>query len=363
MIFHRCVRSALLIGILSLAPFASPLLAISAHAETAKAPAQIEIKTQPLIWNGDNRSDLAAGRMTFAGGIDISSNDKRFGGWSGLAISRDGGTLIAVSDEGRWLSAKILYDEKDRLSGLAQATIAPMLGLRGEPLEGKQMGDAEGLAIAGADITKGQAYVSFERQHRIWRYDLAKGGFTALPEQLLTQREFGRLSSNSGLEAIEILQPTPTVPNPRLFAISEDSRDARGNVMGFIANGKKIIRFALKPSDPYKPTDMARLPDGDVLVLERRYSPLAGVGMKVVLLRGSDFRQGAVISGTELAEISQRYSIDNMEGLAVRRDDKGALWLYMISDDNFSPLQRTLLLMFKLDPKSLRPHRSPAKAE
>lgn len=358
MIFHRCVTSALLLGGLSLFVSASSL-----SCQAADAPAPIRLTTQPLTWNSDNRSDVVAGLMRFAGGIEISSTDDRFGGWSGLAISHDGGSLIAVSDEGRWLSAQVLYDEKDRLSGLAQAIIAPMLDSKGEPLESKQLGDAEGLAMADADITRGIAYVSFERAHRIWRYDLSQGGFAARPEQLLTQREFGRLSGNGGIEALEVLYATPTVPTPRLLAITEDSRDPRGNLIGFIANGKKIIRFALKPDTPYKPTDMARLPDGDVLLLERRYSPLAGVGMKVVLLRGSDFRQGAVISGTELAEISQRYAIDNMEGMAVRRDDKGAIWLYMISDDNFSPLQRTLLLMFRLDPKSLKPHHSPAKAE
>lgn len=361
MIFHRCVTSVLLLGSLSFCLSVSALPALAANAPALPAP--IETITQPLIWNSDKRGDVTAGHMTFAGGIEISSMDKRFGGWSGLAISRDGGSLVAVSDEGRWLSAKLLYDEKDRLSGLAQAIIAPMLDSRGEALEGKQLADAEGLAISGADITKGLAYVSFERAHRIWRYDLSQGGFTARPEQLLTQREFGRLASNSGIEALEVLHPTPTVPKPRLLAITEDSRDPRGNLIGFIANGKKIIRFALKPDEPYKPTDMARLPDGDVLLLERRYSPLAGVGMKVVLLRGSDFRPGAVIKGTELAEISQRYAIDNMEGMAVRRDDRGTIWLYMISDDNFSPLQRTLLLMFKLDPKTLKPRHSPAGAE
>ena len=37
-----------------------------------------------------------------------------------------------------------------------------------------------------------------------------------------------------------------------------------------------------------------------------------------------------------------------MEGLSVHRDGSGALVLTLISDDNFSPLQRTLLLQFTL---------------
>jgi hypothetical protein len=42
------------------------------------------------------------------------------------------------------------------------------------------------------------------------------------------------------------------------------------------------------------------------------------------------------------------YQIDNMEGLSVHRTADGALVLTLISDDNFSPLQRTILLQFTL---------------
>ena len=37
-----------------------------------------------------------------------------------------------------------------------------------------------------------------------------------------------------------------------------------------------------------------------------------------------------------------------MEGLAVHRNAQGEIVLTLISDDNFSPLQRTLLLQFAL---------------
>jgi hypothetical protein len=40
--------------------------------------------------------------------------------------------------------------------------------------------------------------------------------------------------------------------------------------------------------------------------------------------------------------------IDNMEGLDVHRDSDGEIVLTMISDDNFSLLQRSLLLQFGL---------------
>ena len=52
-----------------------------------------------------------------------------------------------------------------------------------------------------------------------------------------------------------------------------------------------------------------------------------------------------------LLDADQRRLVDNMEGLSVRRDQKGDVWVYVISDDNFSPLQHTYLMMFHLKPE------------
>ena len=41
--------------------------------------------------------------------------------------------------------------------------------------------------------------------------------------------------------------------------------------------------------------------------------------------------------------------MDNFEGLAVARDADGGTLVYILSDDNFHFLQRTLLLLFRLD--------------
>ena len=57
---------------------------------------------------------------------------------------------------------------------------------------------------------------------------------------------------------------------------------------------------------------------------------------------------GALLEGTEIARISLPLTVDNFEGLGLRRDRDGRLLVYLISDDNFNPLQRTLLLMFRL---------------
>lgn len=311
----------------------------------------IEVSTSTLLWNPEDRTESRTGKLVWAGGIEITSPDEDFGGWSGLAVSTDGTAILSVSDTGQWLTAILLYDERGRLSGMAETKIAPMLGLDGQPIAGKMLGDAESLVMLPGtmDGVLGKAYVGFEGAHRIWRYDLETSGAEAIPEQLLTQRHFGRLNINGGIESLELLPPSAPEKEPRILAITEDTLDPRGHIKGFIADGHGIAWFGLVERQPYSPTDMVLLPNGDLLLLERRYSPLAGVGMQMRLIPADTITRDAVVDGEVLVDVGQRYSIDNMEGLAVRPDENGDLLIYMISDDNFNPLQRTLLLMFRLE--------------
>ena len=54
------------------------------------------------------------------------------------------------------------------------------------------------------------------------------------------------------------------------------------------------------------------------------------------------------MDGPVLIEADMGYQIDNMEGLSVHRAASGELVLTLISDDNFSIIQRTILLQFTL---------------
>jgi len=325
-------------------------LSVTLTAFASAEPRAVEVSNRQLLWNPQDRGETKTGSLIWAGGVEISSQDGDFGGWSGLAVSPDGSSLLAVSDKGHWLTAIILYDERQRLSGLVEAKIAPILGLDGKPVASKQLGDAESLAvdISPSGSLMNTAYVSFERAHRIWRYDLKSAGAEARPEQILTQRHFGRLNSNGGIESLELLPPAKDGGRKRVLAITEDTLDPRGNIKAFIADGHDLAWFGVKPHQPFKPTDIALTPAGDLLMLERRFSLLGGVGMQLRRIKGEDIVPGAVVDGEVLVNVGQRYSIDNMEGLAVREDENGDLLIYMISDDNFNPVQRTVLLMFRL---------------
>jgi hypothetical protein len=63
----------------------------------------------------------------------------------------------------------------------------------------------------------------------------------------------------------------------------------------------------------------------------------------------ADVKPGALLDGPALITGDLAHQIDNMEGLSVHRAPGGALVLTLISDDNFSALQRTVLLQFTLE--------------
>jgi hypothetical protein len=132
------------------------------------------------------------------------------------------------------------------------------------------------------------------------------------------------------------------------MAISERGLDRDGNTLGFLLGGSSPGEFSVKRIGDFNISDCAITPAGDLLVLERSYSRLAGVGMRIRRIALTDVKPGVTVDGPALVEADMNYQIDNMEGLSVHRAADGQLVLTLISDDNFSLIQRTLLLQFTL---------------
>jgi len=134
----------------------------------------------------------------------------------------------------------------------------------------------------------------------------------------------------------------------RLLAIAE-APGTDGMMDGWIMDIEDGTSEALSLQRvaPFNLTDLATLPNGDVVTLERRYSPLGGVGARLRLIEADSIIPGAVLDGEELANFGGSHTVDNMEGLAIREID-GRVELFIISDNNQNPLQRNLLLAFEL---------------
>jgi len=68
-----------------------------------------------------------------------------------------------------------------------------------------------------------------------------------------------------------------------------------------------------------------------------------------VRLDAAQIEAGTTVRAVELARLASPYAVDNLEGIAATRGARGETLLWLISDDNFNPLQRTLLMMFAVE--------------
>ncbi len=107
--------------------------------------------------------------------------------------------------------------------------------------------------------------------------------------------------------------------------------------------------------DGFSPTDMAQLPDGRLLILMRRLAwpvPLRFTG-RLAIGDPADIQLGKPWKVREVARLTSDLPMDNFEGLAVQPSGDGGLIVWIISDDNFSNLQRTILWKLSVDPQAL----------
>jgi hypothetical protein len=313
-------------------------LGLVATAEPRPArPLQIEAKALPFSTGEDAKQH--AGKLKHRGTLKLSSDDSDFGGLSGLIVSGDGTRFLAISDNSNWLTGTLSYRD-GRLVGVSGREIAPLLDEKGRPLSGKG-GDAEGLTGS----LDGDVFVSFERDHRIWRYAFGKDGLAAKAVAVAAPVALKEAPDNGGLEGIARLS------DGRLLALSESFHDGNGDIRGWLLkDGADAASVTLKRRAPFDLTDVQQLPGGDVLTLERRFNRIGGVGFEMRRIKGADVAAGATLDGELVADVGMNYIIDNMEGLSVRKDDDGKTVVYALSDDNFNPrLQQTLLMMFMLE--------------
>ncbi len=284
----------------------------------------------------DDFDRITVGGLTWRGGIAIAMDDSRFGGLSALRVSRDGQRLIAVTDRGHWFQAELAYRDGN-LSGLRKARLRPLLGLDGKALS-RPWTDAESLADDGGD----GFVVSFERAHRLWRYDGAPDPTLARARRIEPPAGLRALPNNGGVEALTRLC------DGSLLAIAEGTK-GQEFVPGWILTASVWRRLRYRIEAGLRPTGAATLPGCDVIFVERSFSILAGLDIRISRVAASAIRAGADLAPKEIARLSMPLTIDNFEGISARRDGAGDTLIYLLSDDNFSPLQRTLLFMFRLD--------------
>jgi hypothetical protein len=339
-------RAVLTIGVVLVftGPFA---LANNKPAPPNKTLSGIAIRATPIAaFDKENPQATNFGKLTWRGGLVLRSAMPSFGGWSGLAMSPEGKQLVAVSDAGTWMTADLVY-AGGKLTALKSARLGPLKSLSGLPLSRGRDRDAEALTLANGGFAKGDLLISFERKHRVGLFGIGKNGISAPRRYLPLPAVAKRLNGNSGLEGLAVLQGGRFKGS--LVAFSERLIDGAGGLAGWIWVDGKPKRFKLDNGGAFSVTDAAPLPDGGLLVLERRFRWSEGVKARLRLIRAHELRPGAKIKGELLLDASQKHQIDNMEGLAVHTGADGEIIVTMISDDNFNRvLQRTIFLQFAL---------------
>lgn len=337
-------QEARLLNRRSLIAGATAFVAGSARAQphVLTAPVEIAVRAYPIAhFKVGDAAQTRFGRCVFRGGLELSSPHDAFGGLSGVAMDLDGGGFLAVSDVGSWFQARLRYDGQ-RPAALTDCMIAPILNADGVPLKRTRSFDTESLCIED-----GVAYVGVERVNDVLRFDWAKDKFAARGRPIQVPAAFKSLPHNRGCECLAVA-PRRSPLAGSLIAISERSGSRNEPTKGFILTGAQRGEFQLVLKDEFDATDIAFLPDGDMLVLERFYRPFRGVGMRIRRIEGRSLKLGATLDGPTMIEADLACQIDNMEALGLHVARDGEIILTLLSDDNFSIVQRTLLLQFSL---------------
>ncbi len=287
---------------------------------------------------------VEVGALRHVAAIVLRSDDDRFGGLSGLTLV-DGRRLVAISDRGHWLTGQLIFDPSGRLRGVRDSRMGPLVNVDGAPVLGRAQRDAEELLR----LPDGSWLVSFEGDHRLWRYEAlgdSSAGPTGRPVVVPTPPDLQAAADNGGIEAMAL------VADGQMLMLTEDMRDEDGAIRGWIGpvDGSAWRSLALAPTGSFKPTAAVALASGDVLLVERSFDLLAGVRVRVSVLPRAQLVAGGLIVPRKLARMLPMHHIDNLEAIGLHVREDGTHVIFLLSDDNFRPQQRTVLLQLTWHP-------------
>nr|WP_246251181.1 esterase-like activity of phytase family protein [Bradyrhizobium cajani] len=306
-------------------------------------PVSIEVNARPIpSFEPRDRSRARFGSLDYRGGLVLTSPYRGFGGLSAIRLDARGERFLAISDQGAWFTGALRYSG-GKLAGLDDVEAAPLLGAEGRPITEKRLWyDTESIARDGNLV-----YVGLERVNQILRYDFAKGGTRARGEVIPVPPGVRKLPYNKGLEALVFVPKGQPLANT-LIAFSERGLDADGNLVAFLIGGPTPGQFSVRRTEKFDISDAVLLPAGDLLILERKFSWFTGVDIRIRAIPLKSIAPGALVDGPVLFKADLGQEIDNMEGIDAHVTPEGETVLTLVSDDNFSMLQRTLLLQFTL---------------
>jgi hypothetical protein len=287
------------------------------RAELNRLPNRVELgpRAVPLRFEPVALGTSSVGPFQVVGSWRLFADDSRFGGISGLAV--DGDSLVAVTDSGV-IARFPRPDGSDSEVSLRELPDGP-----GQP-GFKVNRDSEALL---ADPAGGGWWIAFENRDELWLYD--RGFRKSLRRVALNRRGLAR---NRGIEGV-------VSDGAGLLLFPE--RGGRAIGMGKTGNSR-ILGIAGWLSEA------VRLPGGQLLVINRRPTPVGLTNDLVVLGRKSADYRAAAQWRLPVGRL------DNVEGLAAERMPGGAVRLWVMTDNNFQRRHPTLLIALELRPRPAR---------
>ena len=272
------------------------------------------------------------GALRPIGALRLHADDPAFGGFSAmvahddaLTLLGDGGTFVTIAIRGR------------RIRTLASGNLPGGPGTGWTKLDR----DSESLAI---DPATGRLWVGFERANEIWRY---APGF-ARAEGRVAPRAMRHWRANTGAESLVRFR------DGRFLVLPEGTDKAWRVWRGLLfardptAPGARAAMFGYRPPRGYSPSDAVELPDGDLLVLNRRFRKPLTFSAALVRVPAAAIRPGGFSAGPVIATLGPDVLGENAEGLAVTREGDATM-LWIVTDNDAASWRPTILAKFRLD--------------
>jgi hypothetical protein len=274
--------------------------------------------------------------LAFIRAWELASGHNAFGGISGLTKNRDG--FLALSDIGALVRFRITADERVRGGSIMPLPKGCLPDMR------EASRDTESLT---QDPATGQIWIGFESRNAICR------------------------TNHEGTEALAVYAPPDmekwrNVRGPESMIRLHDGRFliiAEEPPQG--GDFSPALLFDRDPTDPaarrlhlryqppagFHPTDAVELPDGRLLVLNRRFSLPFRFASQITIVDPPTQNSDIILKGPIVATMESPGLNDNFEALALSQNG-GRTFLWVMSDDNYIPLQRTYLLLFEIKQQS-----------
>ena len=293
---------------------------------TAAAPATAQAERIEILSEALAAEDIStAPGLRVMGAWRLSAAHRGFGGFSGMTFVD--GELLLLSDAG-WLVRWTPEADEAEISPLPDAC---------HHGAGSHAADAEAIALTpdGMEIR-----LALERGNRLCGFSPRAGAEARSYDlsQVLPP------SGNNGIEAMA------TWPRRGTALIVESKRKGSHQLFWFDSHAGEEQTIAMRYFAPagFKPGDAAFLPDGRLVVVNRRFGLRKGRSTALTLSPAFTPAIGGSVGGEVIARLENSPLAANYEGLAVQPTATGAT-LWLISDDNFANPRGTILLRMELD--------------